>query len=412
MSVEDLDRVQEQFTGNVAMLLDDDPGGARARLEQLLAAKDDAVTRLERELKDLAKLRDNFHSLYREERQLRAESDRVAAERSSERDRLEEDLIVVRGDVDRLQRMLKRLQEAGPAPAVAAIASAPIAPAPMPPATAGASPEAIAAAEQVRELQREAGMLRAHAAELEGAVFQRGAELAAANERVASMEREVVLARTQLAAAARSDSSDAVAEAASAAELAAAARRLHDLEGELASLRLEHSGLVTAHERTIASRDALREQLAAEQKARHEGESYVTGAEQRVQQAMLREHEAIRAADDHRLAAERSEQQLQAAQATIAVLETRVHDIEAARADAERRISELQEELDFVRSSVLTGRSEPQPAKRGLLPRRRSEPAKAVTGRVEPHPAATVEVSGAPAEDVESALHRRLFGGE
>jgi hypothetical protein len=106
------------------------------------------------------------------------------------------------------------------------------------------------------------------------------------------------------------------------------------------------------------------------------------------------------------------------ARATIGVLEQRVHEAEQARATAEQRSTELAEEVGFMRSDVLNGTAQPS-ARRNLLRRRPAEAGR--PGRPGgPHieavgtavgNAAPVEVTGTP-EDVESALHRRLFGGQ
>jgi len=354
---------------------------ARQRAEHLYVERDEALARLQVEMRDLGRLRDNFHSLYREERELRSEADRIAEERIQERDALQAQVLLLQADVDRLDRMVSRYQAQRGGQAEA--------PAPAPTAAQPAQPEAAGDA-RAHELERETGVLRAHAAELEA-------------------ELSTLRATQQALQSGRGDH---------AAELAAAVRRVHDLDGELAGLRAEHADLRTAHERLVAARDALKQSLAGEAGQREEAQRFAGSAEQRAQEAVTREQEAVHAASLHRTAAERAEQELQAARATIAVLEQRVHDAENARAVAEQRSTELSEELSFVRSDVLAERSA-APAKRTLLRRR---PAESGNGRhgavahVETVGTAVgvekeVEVSGAP-EDVEAALHRRLFGGE
>ena len=400
---------QGQSNGAVGTLGDDDlldalnaERAARARAEQLSSERDDALAKLQAELRDLSKLRDNFHSLYREERELREEADRVAQERSEERDALQGEVGLLHADVDRLNRMVTRFQ--------AQLAEAPAAPAPA--ATAAAAPEAEAAPQpaadtRVLELERELGLLRAHAAELENAVAERAAQLAGATQHAADLEREVAMARSQLAGI------DPSSRGEHAAELDASARRIHDLDGELASLRAEHADLRKAHERLTAARDALAESVKAEQAQRQEAQRFVAGAEQRVQEAVAREHEAVRAAHQYHAAVEHADHEPQAAKATIAVLERRVHDAEEARSAATHRAEEVEQELSFVRSDVLTGHPVHAAKRGGLLRRRGPEPGKA--GHVEtvgtPVETPTVEVSGTP-EDVEAALHRRLFGGQ
>ena len=445
VSAEDRAVAPQGSSGGVATLSDDDlldalntARTARARAEQLCIERDEAVAKLQGEMRDLMKLRDNFHSLYREERELRTEAERLAGERSAERDALQNELILVRADLDRLGRMVERLQ-AQRAEQPAEIPAAPT-------AATGAIAPAVDA--RVQELEREMGLLRAHAAELETAVTERTAQVTAANHRVTDLEREAAIARTQLAGSEPAELDDTAAAAANrrvaeleselatlraehqalqggrsehATELAAALRRVHDLDGELASLGLEHAALRTAHDRAVAARDAFKQTITGEQAQREEAQRFAESARQRVQEAMVREQEAVRAAQQHHAAAERSEVELQAAKATIAVLEQRVHDAEQARAAADKRAAEVGEELSFVRSDVLTEHTRaPAPAKRTLLRRRPADNAKRSTTQrhvetvgtaVVADATATVEVSGTP-EDVESALHRRMFGGQ
>ena len=404
MSAENLGMgTQGQANGSVSTLGDDDlldalhaERAARTRAEQLSAERDEAVAKLQAELRDLSRLRDNFHSLYREERELREEADRIAEERSEERDTLQGEVAMLRADVERLDRMVTRYQAeraATPAPTAA------------PAATEAAAPQPSTDS-RVLELERELGMFRAHTAELENAVAERAAELATANQRATDLEREVAMARSQLAGI------DPASRGEQGVELDAAARRIHDLDGELASLRTEHTDLRKAHERLTAARDALAESVKAEQAQRLEAQRFVAGAEQRVQDAAAREQEAVRAAHQYRAALEHADHELQAAKATIAVLERRVHDAEEARNAAVRRTEELEQELSFVRSDVLTGHPVHAAKRGGLLRRRGPETARA--GHVEtvgtPVATPTVEVAGTP-EDVETALHRRLFGG-
>jgi predicted nucleic acid-binding Zn-ribbon protein len=428
---------QQSSDGGVATLSDDDlldalnsARAARARAEQLYTERDEAVAKLQAEVRDLSRLRDNFHSLYREERELRSEAERTAEERIGERDALQQEVILLHSDVDRLDRMVQRFQaQRAEQPAVETSA----------PTMAPTSP---AADTRVQELERDAGMLRAHAAELETAVTERTAQLSAANQRVTDLEREVAMARTQLAGSEAGERDSAVAGAnrriaeleselatlrashqalqsgrsEHAADLAAGARRIHDLDGELASLRLQHADLQAAYDRVVAARDALKQTIAGEQAQREEAQHLSESAQQRVQEAVMREQEAVRAANHHQTAAERADHELQAAKATIGVLEQRVHDAEAARAAAEQRAAAVGEELSFVRTDVLTGHAA-APAKRTLLRRRPADHSRHATAtHVETVGTAvgadaTVEVSGSP-EDVEAALHRRLFGGE
>lgn len=440
MSAQDLAVAQQEPSDSSAATLSDDDlldalnreRAARQRAEQLYVERDETLAKLQVEMRDLGRLRDNFHSLYREERELRTEADRVAEERSLERDTLQQQVMLLQADVDRLDRMVSRYQaQAQRAEKPAATAQ-----------PAAAQPAPAAGDTRAPELERELGLLRAHAAELEAAVAERTASLGAANQRVTEMERELAMARTQTAGG--EDGADAAVAAANrrvaeleselsalrtthqalqsgrsehAADLAAAVRRVHDLEGELATLRTEHADLRAAHERLSAARDALKQSLSGETGQREEAQRFAASAEQRVQEAVTREQEAVRSANQHRGAAEHAEQDLQAARATISVLEKRVHDAEAARAVAEQRSTELAEELSFVRSDVMAER--PAPARRTLLRRRPAENGNgkhAAVGHVETVGTAigvekAVEVSGAP-EDVETALHRRLFGGE
>jgi chromosome segregation ATPase len=434
-------------SGGVGTLSDDEildalntARAARARAEQLYMERDEAVAKLQGEVRDLMRMRDNFHSLYREERELRSEAERVTGQSREERDGLQNELILVRADLDRLNRMLERLQaqraeqlEAVPAPTIPAI--------PGPPAVPAMDA-------RVQELEREMGLLRAHAAELETAVSERTAQVAAASHRVTDLERELVMARTQVAGSEPAEDSDTVGanrriveleselaalraahealqggRTENAAELAAAMRRAHDLDGELASLRVEQAALRTAHERAVAARDAFKQTIAAEQAQREEAQRLSASAQQRVQDAVVREQQAVRVAQQSQAASERAEVELQAAKATIAVLEQRVHDADQARDAAEKSAAAVWEELHFVRTDVLTERTPapataPAAAKRTLLRRRPAESAKlgAAPRHVETIGTAvaadkTVEVAGT-AEDIESALHRRMFGGQ
>jgi hypothetical protein len=281
----------------------------RLRAEALAAERDETIARLQAELRDLGRLRDNFHSLYKEERQLRAEAEQVAEQSRDERDLMEREVVRLASEVDRLERHIVRLQRPDAAD-ISHVAAPAAATAPAPPA------ELIAAVDA--------------------------------------------------------------------------------LTAELASIRAE--------------RDAL---LA--------GQAVVDG---------------------YREAAERAELSLQAANASLAVLEQRLRDVDEARQDAEGRAAAAEDELADLRTSVLTGRAE-SGTRRSFLRRRASvEPAPAVST---PAPAATgasvgassaapslpapagapssqpqelppaahgraIELSGVP-EDVEEALNRRLFGG-
>jgi len=400
--------LQGAASGSVSTLSSDDDlldaldteRAARARAERLYAEADASLAKAQREARDLLRLRDNFHSLYREERELRAEAERVAEEHSIERDGLEAEIIVLRADVDRLDRLVKRYQAARAERETAA-------------ADTAATDRAVDT--RVHELERDTGMLRAHAAELEAAVGERTAALTAANQRVADLEREVAMARAQLAG---SEPAGESATSANAEELAASVRRIHDLEGELATLTAEHADLRAAHDRAAGARDEFKRNLSAALTEREEAQRFVASAEQRLQVAVTHEQEAARAAGERQAAAERAEQDLQVARATISVLEQRVHEAEQARATAEQRSTELAEELGFVRSDVLNGTAQPS-ARRNPLRRRPAEAGR--PGRPGgPHieaigtavgNATPVEVTGTP-EDVESALHRRLFGGQ
>ena len=428
MSAEELVGIpQGHVTGAVAVLDPEDALGAeraaRARAEERYAYADRLVAKLQSEQRDLLKLRDNFHSLYREERELRAEAERVAEERSIERDNLDAEMVVLRADLDRLDRMVQRLQAN---------------PAPQAPATPAADGTVDA---RVLEMERDAGLLRAHAAELEAAIAERNAALNADTERVTTLEREVATARVQLTG---SESAATAAAAARIAELegeiarlraeqtapqgdgsealAAANRRVHDLEGELATLRLERENLQTAFDRAAGTRDEFKKSLTGMVAERDEAQRLSAGAEQRIRQAVGREQDAVRIAGERQAANERTEQELQVAKATIAVLEQRVHDAERARTNAEERSMELAGELDFVRNDVLNNATTAPAAsrKQNLLRRRPADAGR--PGR--PGGPIVVETVGTPvanatpievsssAEDVESALHRRLFGGE
>ena len=426
MSAEELVGIpQGHVNGAVAVLDPQDPldaeRAARARAEERYAEADRLVAKLQHEQRDLLKLRDNFHSLYREERELRAEAERVAEERSIERDNLDAEMVVLRADLDRLDRIVKRLQAN---------------PAPQAPATPTADGNVDA---RVQEMERDAGLLRAHAAELEAAIAERNAALNAVSERVTTLEREVATARVQLiggesaataAAAGRIAELEGEIARLRAAQsdgdgseaLAAANRRVHDLEGELATLRLERENLQTAFDRAAATRDEFKKSLTGMVAERDEAQRLSGGAEQRIRQAVSREQDAVRIAGERQAANERTEQELQVAKATIAVLEQRVHDAERARTNAEQRSMELAGELDFVRNDVLNNATTAPAAsrKQNLLRRRPAEAGR--PGR--PGGPIVVETVGTPvanatpvevsssAEDVESALHRRLFGGE
>jgi chromosome segregation ATPase len=385
---------------------------SRSAAEARAAELDERLARLAVETRDLTRLRDNFHSLYREERELRTAAEEIADQRSQERDELQQQVILLSSDVERLDRQVTRLQQARAAvQAATPTAAAEVQPTAEAPSTAdGPAPHDTAGDARLVALEQELGALHAHAADVELALTQRAADLAAAGQRVSDLEREVTAARAQL-----SEAPTAQADVVPAAESAAATRRLHELDGELATLRAEHADLRAAHDRAAAARDGLQAQLHTAQEQRGQAERFAATAEQRVEEALLREQEAVREAQTRRAQAERAELELQAAKASIGVLEQRVRDAEAARDAAEQRAAALEQELDVVRSEMLTGR--PAAAKRTLLRRR---PAGTDRGKADavPHMETVgtavnggppLEVAGAP-EDVESILHRRLFG--
>lgn len=355
---------------------------ARAQAEAVARQRDDMVAKLQNDLRDLARLRDNFHNLYREERELRAAAEQLADDRNETHGTLESEIASLSAEVDRLKRQLARQQPAPAAPVIAAAA-----------APSGADP-------RITDLERELGVIIAHAAELEAAVAERSAELEEATRRSQDLEREVAATRGQRTSASAPPAADA--------EPSAIQLRLHDMEGELAVLGKEHSDLRAAHDRLAAARQRLEEQLGEEQAQRAAADRAATEAGQRAAEAVRREAQAIDEAGRLRAAAESTDLALQAAKASIGVLEQRLRDAEQLRAAAEQRVGELEEELSFVRSSVLTGRSDA--ASRRSLLRRRTAPAGPIEATGTPVVDTTpVEVTGAP-EDVEQALHRRLFG--
>jgi chromosome segregation ATPase len=355
---------------------------ARAQAESRAAERDARVAKLEADVRDIAKLRDNFHNLYREEREMRAAAEQTAEQRSEEHGHLESEVVHLTAEVERLRRSIARLQ-AAPSPEASAARSQPD--------------------EAVRGMERELGVVISHAADLEVAIAQRSEELAAATQRIEALERELASAPREPGA------TPTPVASAGDDELAAAQRRIHDLDGALASLQSEHSEMRRARDRVAEQRSALKVQLESEQARRAEAERVAAEAGARATEAVRVEADALRQLQAMREAAERTDLALQAATASIGVLEQRLREAEQAHSAAEARIAQLTEELGFVRSNVLTGHNDAQA--RGLL-RRRGRPA-TPAGHVEtvgtPVDATPVPVSGTP-EDVEEILHRRLFG--
>lgn len=203
------------------------------------------------DLRDIAKLRDNFHNLYREERELREAAERGADAAISERNRLESDVVRLQGEVDRLQRAAAR-----PAPPVV---NAPAAASPPPVVSAAPAPTGDAAR---LDLERELGVVISHAAELEAAMARRDAELAAARAEQSDLR----------AAAERADRDLLAARAA----LGVLEQRLHDAE--------------RAREAAEQRAAELAEELAFVQS------SVLTGRDDRGRRGLLRRRPAAAAA--------------------------------------------------------------------------------------------------------------------
>jgi hypothetical protein len=353
---------------------------ARQRAEAFAAERDSRAAKAEADLRDIAKLRDNFHNLYREERELRETAERTSEAAVEERNRLESDVVRLQSELDRVKRAAVR---------------------PAAPAVSGPSSGGKDAA--LLDLERELGVVISHAAELEGAMAERDAELARATRRVEELELAMAALRTADTAAAGSAADEATT------------RRIHDLDAELATARAENGDLRAAHERLADKHRQLEQQLAAEQAQRAAAEAVATQADERARQAVGTEAEAVRRHQQAHAAAEHADRDLQAAKAAIAVLEQRLRDAEQARGAAEQHAAEVAEELAFVQSSVLTGRDD-RAGRRGLL-RRKPTATAPPAGETPPGHVETVgtPVQPAPAvaassESVDEALHRRLFG--
>ena len=437
----------ERETGVVALeARDGEPERLSAAAHGLLAAEraarveqEERLKRLQADVRELSQLRDNFHTLYREERESREAAERMADERREAAEHQQVELAGLRSDVERLRRTASRLQEtlAAQAALVAPVAGAGV---------ADSSSARVAELErQLAEMvERNQALLAQRAAESLGI----GAEVdSAAVLRVTELERKLAELTTHYDAlrsehtamlSAPSDAAPSAAQSELVAEASAATLRVAELEHELVVLRAEHAELRGALDRAVTAQRGLEESLRREQsRARDDvraekeradrgvaaAEDRIAAAERAAAEALARLEPSAREVEVLRARIEQREGALRIAQASVEVAERRAHEAEEARATADQRAADLEQELDFLRNEALAGRAETKG--RSLLRRRPSTPPAAdrrpgglveTVGRATPSspPAQAVPppaaAPAATADEVEQALHRRLFG--
>jgi hypothetical protein len=75
-----------------------------------MAALDDRIAALSVQVRELTHLRDNFHRLYREEREAREAAEREAGAAAQARDQVEGELLVLQARSGQLRRHLERVR--------------------------------------------------------------------------------------------------------------------------------------------------------------------------------------------------------------------------------------------------------------------------------------------------------------
>jgi hypothetical protein len=86
----------------------------RERLEQVNADQDDRLAAAQTQVRDLTRLRDNFHELYRAERDARLAAEALAEDSTRDRDQVQTEMLVLRAEGERLRYSLSRLQRVAP----------------------------------------------------------------------------------------------------------------------------------------------------------------------------------------------------------------------------------------------------------------------------------------------------------
>jgi hypothetical protein len=81
-----------------------------AHRDAAMSALDDRIAALAAQVRELTQLRDNFHLLYREEREARQAAELAAAEAGEARDRIEGELIVLQARAGQTRRALQQVR--------------------------------------------------------------------------------------------------------------------------------------------------------------------------------------------------------------------------------------------------------------------------------------------------------------